>query len=86
MSERGESETGRTFLVVVDQSEELRVALRFACRRAIHTKGRVALLYVVEPSDFLHWIAVEDLMEKESRMQAEEILKLRMAVFASSPE
>ncbi len=64
----------RTFLVVVDQTEELRVALRFASRRAQHTGGRVALLYVVEPSDFHHWMAVEDLMEKESRMAAEEIL------------
>ncbi len=64
----------RTFLVVVDESEEMDVALRFACRRAKATGGRVALFYVIEPADFGHWIAVEDLMEKERRMVAEETL------------
>jgi len=64
----------RTFLVVVDESEEMDVAIRFACRRAKATGGRVALFYVIEPADFGHWIAVEDLMEKERRMVAEETL------------
>ena len=32
----------RVFLVVVDDSEEMRVALRFAGQRAKHTGGRVA--------------------------------------------
>ena len=40
----------RTFLVVVDETEEMRNALRYACRRAQHTSGRVALVYVVEPA------------------------------------
>ena len=40
----------RVFLVVVDNTAEMRVALRFACRRARHTSGRVALLHVVEPN------------------------------------
>jgi len=64
----------RNFLVVVDESEEMRVALRFACLRAKATGGRVALFYVIEPADFGHWMAVEDLMEKERRMVAEETL------------
>ena len=34
----------RVFLVVVDETEEMRNALRYACRRAQHTNGRVALL------------------------------------------
>ena len=34
----------RVFLVVVDDSEEMLVALRFACMRAKNTGGRVALL------------------------------------------
>ena len=67
--------SGRVFLVVVDESEEMPVALRFAARRARATGGRVALLYVIEPSDFGHWMAVEDLMEKERRLVAEETLQ-----------
>ena len=31
----------RVFLVVVDETEEMRNALRYACRRARHTIGRV---------------------------------------------
>jgi len=65
----------RTFLVVVDDTPEMSVALRFAARRAKRTGGRVALLYVTEPADFQHWMAVEDLMEKERRMEAEEVLQ-----------
>jgi len=72
--ENGKPADDRIFLVVVDESEEMGVALRFACRRAIATNGRVALFYVVEPADFGHWMAVEDLMEKERRMVAEETL------------
>ena len=37
----------RVFLVVVDETEEMRNALRYACRRAQHTQGKVALLLVI---------------------------------------
>ena len=65
----------RVFLVVVDDSEEMPVALRFACRRAQHTGGRVALLYVIAPADFQHWAAVGDLMREEARNEGEELLQ-----------
>ena len=65
----------RIFLVVVDETEEMRVALRFACRRARNTGGRVALLYVIEPSDFQHWQAVGDLMREEARSEGERLLQ-----------
>jgi nucleotide-binding universal stress UspA family protein len=65
----------RVFLVVVDESEELKVALRYAARRAHHTGGRVALLYVIEPSDLQQWMAVETLMREEQREEAEALLQ-----------
>ena len=65
----------RVFLVVVDETEEMEVALRFACRRARHTGGRVALLYVIEPAEFQHWMAVEDLMREEARSAGEQLLQ-----------
>ena len=65
----------RIFLVVVDETEEMNVALRFACQRARHTGGRVALLYVIEPSDFQHWRAVEELMREEARSEGEQLLQ-----------
>jgi nucleotide-binding universal stress UspA family protein len=66
---------GRVFLVVVDDSEELKVALRYASLRARHTAGRVALLYVIEPSDLQQWMAVESLMREERREEAETLLQ-----------
>jgi nucleotide-binding universal stress UspA family protein len=78
MSETGttaEQDDDRVFLVVVDDTEEMRVALRYACRRAAHTHGRVALLYVVESSEFQHWMSVGDLMRKEARSEGEQILQ-----------
>lgn len=71
---RAES-SGRVFLVVVDETEEMMVALRFACRRARSTGGRVALLYVIEPAEFQHWMAVEDLMREEARSEGEQLLQ-----------
>jgi nucleotide-binding universal stress UspA family protein len=64
----------RVFLVVVDDTPELRVALRYACRRAKRTGGRVALLYVMEPPEPQHWAAIGDLMREEARQQAEQIV------------
>ena len=67
--------TRRKFLCVVDDSPECRLALRFAFRRAARTGGGVLLLYVIEPADFQHWMAVESLMKEEAREEAEEILQ-----------
>lgn len=60
----------RVFLVVVDQSEELKVALRFAARRAKATGGRVAMLYVTEPAE-AEWLGVGEIMREERRAEAE---------------
>jgi nucleotide-binding universal stress UspA family protein len=73
----------RVFLVVVDETEEMRNALRYACRRARHTGGRVALLYVVETADFQHWLGVGRVMEAEARTKAEQQMQvLATEVFA----
>lgn len=65
----------RVFLVVVDESDEMMVALRFACRRALRTSGRVALLHVLEPADFSYSLALESLMEEDRRLEAEKQLQ-----------
>jgi len=65
----------RVFLVVVDESEELQTALHYAARRAAHTGGRVALLYVIEPSELQHWVAIENLAREERREEAEQLLQ-----------
>lgn len=77
-SERAPS--GRTFLCVVDDSEEFGVALQFACRRANNTNGRIALLYVVQPAEFQHWMAIGERMREEAREEAQELLNVVASV------
>lgn len=69
------AEQTRVFLVVVDDSEEMRAALRYACARARHTGGRVALLRMLEPNEYQHFMAIANLMEEEARQDAEELLQ-----------
>lgn len=66
---------GRVFLVVVDDTEEMRAALMFSCRRARHTGGRVALLRVIEPAEFQHFASIGKLMREEARQDAEALLQ-----------
>ena len=68
------TETTRVFLVVVDESPEMPTALRYACRRAKRTGGRVALLYVMDPPESQQWGGVADLMRQEARQQAEQVV------------
>jgi nucleotide-binding universal stress UspA family protein len=71
----GQEPHERIFLVVVDETEEMKNALRFASRRALHTGGRVALFYALEPPEFQHWLGVERVMQEEAREHAEQILQ-----------
>ena len=80
----------RKFLAVVDQTEESKVALRFAARRAQHTDGLVSLLYVIPPADFQQWAGVERRMREEAREEAERALheaaKTINDIVGSTPE
>ncbi len=63
------------FLVIVDDSEELAVAVRFASMRALNTKGGIVLLKIIEHSDPQHWQSVEEIILQEAREEAQEKLK-----------
>ena len=63
------------FLVCVDGSPESRVAARFGALRAKNTKGYLVLLTVIEPVEFQHWVAIEEVMEAERREEAERMLE-----------
>ena len=89
-STRGRArQTERIFLVVVDASAEMPVALRYASLRARATGGRVALFTAVEKEGFGHWAAVDDLLEAEQREEAEALLshyaEVAQAVTGQSP-
>ncbi len=69
------ADRSKKFLVVVDDTPECRVALRFASRRAGRVGGGVALLHVIEPPDFQHWMGVGEVMREEAREQAELLMQ-----------
>jgi nucleotide-binding universal stress UspA family protein len=64
----------RVFLVVVDNSPERGVALRYACLRAKKGGGRVALLRVIEPAGQVEWAGVGAMLQEERREEAESLL------------
>ncbi|MDE4132856.1 universal stress protein [Phaeobacter sp. QD34_3] len=57
----------RKFLVVLDDSRECLNAMRFAAMRAASTGGGVAILSVIPPDEFNHWIGVGEVMREEAR-------------------
>ena len=70
----GDANLKRTYLVVVDDSAESRVALRFAARRASKTGGRVEVLGIVEPQDFVQFGGVQTAIEEEQRLRIEGVV------------
>jgi len=70
------AERPRNFLVAVDESEEARLAIRFAAGRAAHVAGGgVILFYAIAPGDFQHWMAVAERMREEARDEAQAMLE-----------
>ena len=61
----------RKFLVVLDDSRECLNAMRFAAMRASHTGGGVAVLSIIPPDEFNHWIGVGEIMRAEARKRIE---------------
>ena len=61
----------RTYLVVIDDTPEAEVALRFAARRATKTGGAVEILSLIEPQEFIAFGGVQATIEAEARLHAE---------------
>ncbi|MBV6656449.1 MAG: universal stress protein [Devosiaceae bacterium] len=61
----------RTFLVILDETPECERAVIYAARRAERTGGGLAMLYVVPPSEFQHWLGVEEIMRAEAQAEAD---------------
>jgi len=64
----------RTYLVVIDDSPEATLALRFAARRAARTGGGVIVLAIIPPQDFVAFGGVQATIEAEAREHAEELV------------
>jgi hypothetical protein len=66
---------GGSYLVVADETPEFKLALRYAARLASQHRGHVALLKVIEPTDFQDWGGIEKRMQQELRQKAEKELQ-----------
>jgi nucleotide-binding universal stress UspA family protein len=61
----------RVYLVVIDESPEAGIALRFAARRAVKTGGGVEILTLIPPQEFIAFGGVQATIEEEARLHAE---------------
>ena len=65
---------GGVYLVVADETEEFRVALRYAARRAQANRLHLGIMRIITIDEFQHWGNVEEIMRRELREQAEKYL------------
>ena len=65
----------KKFLVIIDESKELGNAVYFAANRALHTDGKLSLLYVVDPAINAQWAKIENLIEQEATSEAKKICR-----------
>lgn len=65
---------GGTYLVVVDESSEFQVALRYAARRAQAHRAHLGILQIVNIEAFTEWSNVEERMRREMRGEAEKFI------------
>ncbi len=65
----------KKFLVVIDDSKELKNAVHFAAQRAKNTNGALAMLFVVDHAINAQWSKVEHLIEQEETSEAKKICR-----------
>ena len=61
----------QSYLVVVDETGEADIALRYAARRAARTGASVLILAIVPPQEFVQWGGVQAAPEVDARLRAE---------------
>src|SRR3546814_10325871 len=64
----------RIYLVVIDESPEASVALRFAARRAVKTGGAVEILALLPPPEFVQ-------RSEEHTSELQSLMRISYAVF-----
>lgn len=64
----------RVYLVIMDETDEAGVALRFAARRASRTGGQLHLLAQVPRQPFVAFGGIQATIEEEARARAEALV------------
>ena len=65
----------RYILVIADNSDEMTIALQYACARSKKTGRKIIIATFIEPLDVLTTKGVSEIMKEEARDEAEAILK-----------
>jgi nucleotide-binding universal stress UspA family protein len=65
----------RTYLVVIDETDEAEKALLYAARHAANSAGQVEILAIIPKQDFVAWGAVQATIEDEARDHAEDLVR-----------
>ena len=65
----------RYILVIADGSEEMEVALQYACARSKKTNRKIIIATFIEPVDVLTTQGVTEIMQNEAREEAEKKLQ-----------
>ena len=73
----------RVYLVIMDETEEAGVALRFASRRAAKTGSALHLLAIVPRQEFVAFGSVQATIEEEARSRAEVLVTSAAGSLAS---
>ena len=66
----------RKFLLVVDESQEVESALYYAASRVQRSSGSLAMLYVIEPGEYQHWVGVRQMQLEEETTKAKALFRL----------
>jgi nucleotide-binding universal stress UspA family protein len=73
----------RVYLVIIDETAEAQVALRFAARRAARTGGTIHIVALVQAQQFVAFGGVQATIEEEHRSRAESLLAAAAGSLAS---
>ena len=74
----------RYILVIADRSEEMSIALEYACARSKKTGRKIIIATFIEPIDVLTTQGVTEIMKNEARDEAEKLLQNAASVVKES--
>ena len=74
----------RYILVIADETQEMEVALQYACARSKKTDRKIIIATFIEPIDVLTTHGVQEIMKNEAREEAELRLKKASTVVKES--
>ncbi len=71
-----------TVLICVSDSDESAVAIHYGCLRAIRRKHHVAILHIIEPTEFQGLSLITDLIREEKEQFATQLMQKMSAIAA----